>query len=152
MSQPQWQLAQINIARMRAPLDDPTMVGFVSRLDAINALAEASPGFVWRFQGEAGNATYLRPYDDDRIIINMSVWESVDALRAYVYQADHAAVMRQRKDWFEKFDGPYLALWWVPFGHRPGIDEAKVRLDHLRLHGPSAWAFTVRETFAPEAA
>ena len=152
MAQPPWHLAQINIARMRAPLDDPTMAGFVSRLDAVNAPADASPGFIWRFQGDAGNATYLRPYDDHRIIVNMSVWGSVEALRGYVYQADHAAVMRQRKDWFERFEGPYLALWWVPAGHRPGIDEAKARLEHLRLHGPSAWAFTFRETFAPETA
>ncbi len=143
-------LAQVNIGRIREPLESPSMAGFVDRLDEINALAERSPGFVWRLQTDAGNATYLRPYDDDRILVNMSVWESAEALRAYVYQGGHAEVLRQRREWFEKFEGVFLALWWVPAGHRPSVDEAKKRLAHLAEHGPSPFAFTFREPFPPD--
>src|SRR5262245_36030647 len=145
-------LAQVNIARMKAPLDSPTLAGFVARLDEINALADGSPGFVWRLQTGEGNATYLRPYDDDRILFNMSVWESVEALKAYVYGSAHREVLRQRHDWFEKFDGIYAALWWVPEGHRPSIDEARKRLAHLAANGATSFAFTFKETFPPDAA
>jgi heme-degrading monooxygenase HmoA len=145
-------LAQVNIARMKAPLDSPAMAGFVSRLDEINALADGSPGFVWRLQTDAGNATYLRPYDDERIIVNVSVWESVDALRAYVYHSRHIEVLRQRHEWFEKLEGMYLALWWVPAGHRPSVDEAKKRLAHLAEQGPTPFAFTFRALFPPDEA
>ena len=103
-------IAQVNIARVKAPLDDPQMAGFVARLDDINALADRSPGFVWRLQTSEGNATYLRPYDDDRILLNMSVWETVAALKHYVYRTVHAEVMRQRQQWFEKFRGKFIAL------------------------------------------
>ena len=114
-----YHIAQVNIGRMRAALEDPVMAGFVERLEEINALADRSPGFVWRLQTEAGNATYLRPYDDDRILFNFSIWESVEALRAYVYKTAHAELLRQRRDWFEQFSGAYLALWWVPHRQRP---------------------------------
>src|SRR5215475_9227744 len=124
-------LAQVNIARMLAPLEEPVMAGFVARLDEINALADRSPGFVWRLQTEAGNATYLRPYDDDRILFNLSVWESIEALRDYVYGSAHRELLRQRAEWFTRFDRMFLALWWVPAGHRPSVDEAKKRLAHL---------------------
>jgi len=117
-----YHIAQVNIGRIRASLDDPIMAGFVARLDEINALADRSAGFVWRLQASEGNATYLRPYDDDQILINMSVWETVDALKHYVYRSVHAEPLRQRHEWFEKFAGAYLALWWVPAGHIPGID------------------------------
>ena len=137
-------IAQVNIARMRTPLDDPAMADFVARLDEINALADRSPGFVWRLQTETGNATYLRPYDDDRILFNMSVWETIDALRAYVYKTAHVELLRDRAKWFDKFEGAYVALWWVPRGHVPGIDEAKARLAHLEKHGPSPFAFTLK--------
>ena len=140
-------IAQVNIGRMRAPLEDPVMAGFVARLDEINALADRSPGFVWRLKTEAGNATYLRPYDDDRILFNMSVWESIEQLKRYVYYTAHVEVLKRRHDWFEKFAGAYTALWWVPQGHRPGIDEAKKRLAHLDAHGPSAFAFTFKHPF-----
>jgi hypothetical protein len=123
-----YHVAQVNIGRIKAPLDDPIMSGFVARLDEINALADHSPGFVWRLQTSAGNATYFRPYGDDRVLMNMSVWESVEPLRHYVYRTAHAELLRQRGDWFEKFAGVYAALWWVPIGHVPGIDEAKKRL------------------------
>src|SRR5437899_10140145 len=98
-------IAQVNIGRMKAALEDPVMAGFVARLDEINALADRSPGFVWRLQTPAGNATYLRPYDDDRILFNMSVWETVEALKQYVYRSVHAELLRQRQQWFEKFAG-----------------------------------------------
>src|SRR5690348_17444655 len=99
-------------------MDGPVMAGFAARLDEINALAERSPGFVWRLQTEAGNATYLRPYqEDDTILINMSVWESVETLKQYVYRTAHAELLRDRHQWFEKLDRVYTALWWVPAGH-----------------------------------
>lgn len=142
-------LAQVNIARLRAPLDDPVVAGFVARLAEINALADHSPGFIWRLQTEVGNATYLRPYDDDRILFNLSLWESIEQLQAYVYRSAHREVMRQRREWFEKFEGMYLALWWVEAGHVPTIAEAKQRLEHLQEHGERAEAFTFRRTFPP---
>lgn len=146
-------LAQVNIGRIRGPLDGPVMVGFVERLEEINALADRSPGFVWRLQTDEGNATYFRPYaHDDRILLNMSVWESVEALKHYVYRTMHAELLRQRHEWFERFAGVYMALWWVPAGHRPGIDEAKKRLAHLEKHGPTQYAFTFKQVFPPDEA
>lgn len=142
-------VAQVNIGRIRAELSDPIMAGFVNRLEEINALADSSPGFVWRLQEREGNATYLRPYDDDRTLMNMSVWESVETLRNYVFKTAHVELLRQRQAWFEKFAGSYTALWWVPVGHLPGIDEAKKRLAHLEAHGPSEFAFTFAEVFPP---
>jgi hypothetical protein len=144
-----WHLTQVNIARMVAPLDSPVMAGFVARLDELNQLADRSPGFVWRFQSDSGNATYLRPYDDDRIIFNLSVWESADHLKAYVYRTAHADMIRQRAQWFESSDQSPLALWWIPAGTLPTVDEAKARLAHLRQHGPSAHAFGFRQVFPP---
>jgi hypothetical protein len=145
-----YQIAQVNIARMKEPLDSPVMADFVGRLAEINALADASPGFVWRLQTEEGDATYLRPYEDDRILFNLSVWESVDALKHYVYRTAHAELLRDRRSWFEHFAGSYVALWWVPAGHIPGIDEAKKRLAHLEEHGPSQFAFTFKTVHAPD--
>lgn len=126
------------------------MAGFVARLDEINALADRSPGFVWRLQTTEGNATYFRPYDDDRILVNMSVWESVEALRDYVYGSAHKELLRQRHEWFEQFEGVYMALWWVPEGHRPSIDEMKKRLARLEAEGPTPFAFTFRKVFPPD--
>lgn len=140
-------IAQVNIARMNAPLDDPVMAGFVARLEEINALADRSPGFVWRLQTFEGNATYLRPYDDDRILFNLSVWESIEHLQQYVYRSAHAELLWQRHEWFEKFTAAYITLWWVPAGHIPGVDEAKKRLAHLDTHGPTPFAFTFKKTF-----
>ncbi|MEP6768948.1 MAG: DUF3291 domain-containing protein [Acidobacteriota bacterium] len=144
-------LAQVNIARMRAPLEDVVMSGFVARLDEINALADRSLGFVWRLQTPEGNATYLRPYDDDRILFNLSVWKSVEDLKNYTYRTVHAEMLRDRREWFEKFDSPAVALWWIPGGHVPSVDEAKKRLDHLRENGPAPFAFTFRVLFPPDA-
>ena len=145
-------LAQVNIARMKAPLESPVMAGFVARLDEINALADGSPGFVWRLQTGEGNATYLRPYDDDRILFNLSVWESIEHLRAYVYGSAHVEVLRNRHEWFTKFESAYLALWWVPAGHHPSVDEAKKRLARLSEYGPTPFAFTFKVTFPPDPA
>ncbi|HYR28457.1 MAG TPA: DUF3291 domain-containing protein [Thermoanaerobaculia bacterium] len=147
---PEFHLAQINIATMREPLDSPVMEGFVSRLAEINALADTAEGFVWRLQTPEGDATYLRPYDDDRILVNLSVWKSVDALKSYVYRTAHAELLRDRRQWFEQFKGAYLAMWWVPAGHLPGVDEAKKRLEHLSVHGPSQFAFNFKSLFAPD--
>jgi heme-degrading monooxygenase HmoA len=141
-------LAQVNIGRIRAATpDDPSMIGFMSRLDEINALADRAPGFVWRLQGESGDNTYLRPYEDERLLLNMSVWESVEHLRAFTYETVHADVLRQRREWFEKFEGAMLALWWIPVGHVPTVAEAKERLAHLEQHGPTPVAFTFKNIF-----
>ncbi|MBY0491680.1 MAG: DUF3291 domain-containing protein [Gemmatimonadaceae bacterium] len=142
-----FQLAQLNIGRLLAPLEAPEIADFVAALDAINALADAAPGFVWRFQTESGDATAVRPYDDDRIIVNFSVWDSMDALHQYVYRSGHAEVLARRREWFTRMTDAFLVLWWVPAGHRPSPEEAVARLEHLRQHGPSAHAFTFKQPF-----
>lgn len=144
-----WHLAQVNIARALAPLDSPVMAGFVARIAEINTLAEGSPGYVWRFQDDTGNALYTRPYDDPNMLFNLSVWESPDHLKAYVYRSRHVEVMRQKQQWFEHTEEAILALWWIPAGTIPTVAEAKARLEHLRKHGSSAHAFGFREIFPP---
>ena len=141
------QLAQVNIGRVRGQMTDPIMAEFVAQLPAINALADRSPGFVWRLQTEDGDATAFRPYDDPTILINMSVWTDLVSLRNYVYRSAHAPVMRRRREWFERLERVYVALWWVPAGHRPSIAEAVERLAHLEAHGPTPYAFSFREPF-----
>jgi hypothetical protein len=150
MTPSQWHLAQVNIGRARGAITDPVMQEFVAQLPEINALAEQTPGFVWRLQTEDGNATAIRPYADDSILINMSVWTDLDALRTYVFRSAHAAVMRRRREWFERFEGIYAAIWWVPAGHRPSIEEAVSRLAHLEAHGPTSHAFSFTQPFDPE--
>ena len=140
-------LAQLNVARVLAPLDSPVMADFVAQLGEINALADAAPGFVWRLQTEDGDATAVRPYGDE-IIVNMSVWESLEALRAYVYRGGHVEVMRRRREWFSRLAESYLVLWWVPAGHRPTVPEAVARLEALRRDGPTPHAFTFHTAFA----
>lgn len=149
MSSTAYHIAQVNIARMLAPLDDPQLAGFVSLLAEINALADLAPGFVWRLQTENGDATSLRPYADDRILFNLSVWESPEAWHAFVFRGDHVRIMRRRLSWFERPQGAYSAMWWVPAGHIPGIEEAKARLEFLRAHGESAHAFSYARRFPP---
>ena len=144
---PAYHLAQINIARMLAPIDDPLMAEFVAQLAPVNALADQSPGFVWRLQSESGDATSIKVYDDDLIIVNLTVWESPEALHEFVYKSDHSGVLRDRKRWFQKFDGPYYALWWIPAGQLPSIEESRQRLEHLRQHGDSAYAFSFKHLF-----
>jgi Domain of unknown function (DUF3291) len=146
---PQYELAQMNVARLKAPLDSPQLADFVGNLDRINAIADSSPGFVWRLQDESGNATALHPMGED-MIINMSVWKDIQSLQSFVYRSDHVGVMRRRREWFEKMD-VYLVLWWVPLGHRPTEDEGIARLDRLRSQGPSVEAFTFGTLFpAPD--
>lgn len=144
-----WHLAQVNIARIVAPLDSPTMADFMAALDGVNALAEASPGFVWRLKGEGGNATDLRTDEGADVIVNMSVWASVEALFEFVYRSAHTRVMVRRREWFQKPDQAYQVLWWVPAGHRPTVEEALARLDHLRQHGPTPHAFTFKQHYPP---
>ena len=144
-------LAQINVGRLRAPTDDPLVAEFMSALDEINALAERSPGFVWRFQTEDGNATAVRPYEDESILINMSVWESIETLGDYVYRTDHAAYLRRRREWFERLKEVIVALWWIPAGSHPTVSEGIERLEHLRMNGPTPRAFTFRHPFSPTA-
>jgi hypothetical protein len=141
-------LAQLNVGRLVAPTDSPQVAEFMDALDPINALADTSPGFLWRFQTEAGNATDERPFDDDELmIVNFSTWESVEALGDYVYRTAHTEFLRRRREGFDRLDDIAVVLWWVPVGHRPGIDEAIDRLDHLRRHGPTPHAFTFRHRF-----
>lgn len=144
-----WHLAQANIARTRAPLDDPIMHGFVSQLAEINALADRSSGFIWRLETAEGDATAIRAFDDERILFNMSVWDSIEALHAYVYQSHHVDALRARRQWFEPIGRPTLVLWWIPAGHLPSIAEAKARLTILERRGPCAEAFTFREPVPP---
>jgi len=150
---PHYYLAQVNIARALAPLDDPIMQGFVEQLDHVNHLAESSAGFIWRLQSDEGDATAIAYSDDERVIVNMSVWESIESLEKFAYSGDHLAVLRQKKNWFEKPTAPILALWWIPVGTEPTIDDAKAALQSLQERGPSAQAFTFAKRFpAPEPA
>jgi hypothetical protein len=144
-----FQLAQLNIGRLAAPLTSPQLQGFVDALDPINALADAAPGFVWRLQTEDGDATAVRAYDDDLLIVNMSVWESLESLADFVYRSDHQQVMRGRRQWFDRMVEAYMVLWWIPAGHRPAVDEATDRLARLRANGPTPEAFTFRVPFPP---
>ncbi|MBZ0292522.1 MAG: DUF3291 domain-containing protein [Anaerolineae bacterium] len=151
MSEQRYHVAQFNIARMRGEITDPVMAEFVANLDAINSAGEQAPGFVWRFKTDEGHSTSVRMYDDTYLIINMSVWESVDALFDFTYYSAHVELFRKRRDWFEKMDIPYLVLWWVPAGHEPTPEEGKARLEHLQAHGPSSYAFTFKQRFGVEA-
>jgi len=139
-------LAQLNIAILKEPLDSPLLADFVANLDRINALAESSPGYIWRLQTEEGNATAFRPLGENTIM-NMSVWKDLESLQQYVYKSAHTEVMRRRKEWFEHMSEAFLVLWWIPYDHRPTINEAIEKLEYLRQHGPSASAFTFRNPF-----
>ena len=140
-------LAQFNMARGRAPLEDPLLADFVDLLDEINALADRSPGFVWRLQSESGNAADFEVGGDPQIIANMSVWEGPDALFDYVYKSGHIRVLSRRKEWFERSDTPSMVLWWIPVGTVPTLDDGLERLAHLTRYGPSARAFTFKTRF-----
>lgn len=143
-----YELAQLNIALMKEPLESPGMADFVANLERINALAERSPGFVWRLETDDGDATALRPLGDSTLV-NMSVWENVAALNHYVYKSAHVEIMRRRKEWFERMHEASMVLWWVPKGHRPSIAQAIERLQLLREQGPTQDAFTFRHAFPP---
>lgn len=144
-----YELAQVNIGRILAPMDSPELADFVALLDPVNAVADRSPGFVWRLQTEDGNATAMRVFDDHWLIVNMSTWQSPDALLEYVYGPMHKMVLRRRREWFARVAEAMTALWWVPAGHRPSVREAEDRLVLLRANGPTPEAFTLRDTFPP---
>lgn len=145
-SMARYELAQLNIAQMRTPIDAPGMADFVANLDRINALAEAAPGFVWRLQSDDGNATAFRPFGDSTLV-NLSVWANVEALNEYVYKSAHVEIMKRRKEWFDRMQDAYMVLWWVPAGHHPDEAEAMQRLQTLRAMGPTERAFTFKQNF-----
>ena len=142
-------LAQINIGRILGAMDSPVMADFAANLDRINSLAENSPGFVWRLKDDTNNATSFKFFDDDFMIVNMSVWKSIDALFNYVYKSDHLEVFKRRSEWFEKMPVMHMAMWYLPAGHTPSVDEAMVRLQYLRKHGDTPYAFSFRKKFRP---
>lgn len=146
----QYHLAQVNIARMLAPLTDPIMADFVNNLDRINALADAAAGFVWRLQTEDGDATALRVFEDDRLIVNMSVWTSIEALFDYTYKTDHIAVFRRRKDWFSRLEGHHVVMWWLPAESLPTPEMAREKLAYADQHGITPLAFDFRQRFTAE--
>lgn len=150
-------LAQVNVARLRAPLESPVLAEFVAALDPVNAAADAAPGFVWRLQTEDGNATAIRAFEGDAagsagVIVNLSVWESAEALAAFVYSDAHRQVLRRRREWFQPMTEAYTALWWIPRDTVPTTAEAEDRVRHLRAHGPTPHAFTLRVPFPPPGA
>ncbi len=144
-------IAQINVGRLLYPLDDPRVADFVDNLDRINALAEASPGFVWRLKDETGNATQISAFDDPTILLNMSVWTSLETLYEFVYRSLHRRFVQRRKEWFDLFGATYMALWWIGEGTIPELIDGRRRLAHLERYGPTAYAFTFRKPFAPTA-
>ena len=142
-----YHLAQLNIGRVLGTMDSEIMYGFASRLDEINALADTAEGFVWRLQTEEGNATSIHVFDDDMLLINMSVWESIEALHNYAYKTDHAELLRDRKQWFSQLGRPHMVLWWIEAGHIPTTDEAKTKLELLTQHGATPLAFNFTKRF-----
>lgn len=146
---PAYELAQLNIGIIKGPMDSPVMADFAAGLARINALAERSPGYLWRLQTEDGDATAIRPFENPNLLLNMSVWRDVDSLRRYVYHSEHVELMRRRREFFERLPQAFLVLWWVPRGHRPTIGEAMARLEMLRERGAGPGAFTFREAWPP---
>ena len=144
-----YQLAQINIADSRGPRDSQIMKGFMDRLDEINRIADTAPGFVWRLQTEEGDATSIQAFDDPLMLINVSVWQDIESLKNFVYKSLHVELIQDRDAWFTKMQEPHQALWWIPQGHIPSVEEAKEKLLHLRAHGPSEQAFTFSKSFEP---
>jgi hypothetical protein len=143
-------LAQLNVGRLRAPMNDPLIDDFRVNLERINTLAERSPGYIWRLQDDSGNATSIKPFNDDLEIINLTVWSSVDALAEFTYRSGHVEFLRRRRQFFEAPSQPILCLWWIPEGTVPSVGEAIARLEHLRTHGPTQIAFTFQQRFDPD--
>ncbi|MDQ8702127.1 DUF3291 domain-containing protein [Streptomyces sp. LHD-70] len=144
-----YELAQVNIARLKYPLDAPELKDFVDALDPVNAVADAADGFVWRLQSDSGNATDVPVFGESWLIVNMSVWRDTDALTAFMYQGQHRELLSRRSEWFERVAEAMTTLWWVPAGHRPTVAEAEERLLRLRAEGPTPYAFTLRTAFPP---
>jgi Domain of unknown function (DUF3291) len=149
MAVAQWELAQLNIGTTVAPLDSERLAGFTAALEPINAIADEAPGFVWRLQDEDGDATSYRAFGDNDVLVNMSVWTSIEALGDFVFRSAHVEIMRQRRKWFVPMTAAFTVLWWVPAGHCPTIAEAEAKLLALRATGPTPAAFTFREQFPP---
>jgi hypothetical protein len=146
----EFHLAQLNIAKMLAPIDSPVMADFVANLDRINAIAESSMGFIWRLKGDNENATAIRVFEDDFLIINMSVWKDLNSLHKYVYKSDHVDIYKRRKEWFSKMTEMHMALWYVPAGHQPSPIEAREKLEFLQQHGETPTAFSFRKNFSAD--
>ena len=145
----QFQLAQINVAKMKGVnIDDPVMKEFTDNLDTVNALAEISEGFVWRLKEESNNATGLNPYQDPTIIINISVWRDIPSLQQFTYRSFHAEFLKRRREWFLNYGKVYMAMWWVPIGEFPTIEQAMDRLEHFTRNGPSQYAFSFKNHFS----
>ena len=142
-----WHLAQVNVGRLIAAMPDPRVAPFFEALDRVNALADVSPGFVWRLQDDSGNATAIQYSPDPLLAINMSVWTDADALFAFVYRSAHAPEMARRREYFSRYDGAYQALWWIRAGTTPTVNDALSRLWLLDRFGPSAQAFTFKARF-----
>lgn len=146
----EYQLAQINIARMKGVnIDDPIMQEFVDNLDKVNELAEVSEGFVWRLKDESNNATGINPYSDEQILVNVSVWESIETLEKFTYKTFHTDFLKRRKEWFEAFGKAYYALWWIKKGEFPSIEEAVEKLDYLQKNGASKAVFDFKKRYSP---
>lgn len=146
--QQKYYLAQINIALMKAPLEDPIMSEFAAALEDVNAVAEKSPGFVWRLKTLSGNATDIRAYPDPQILVNVSVWQSVEELKVYVYKSLHGDFFIRRRNWFKKYQGEHFAMWWIPAGHLPTVEEGKAKLEHLESYGDSPDSFTFAKPYS----
>ncbi|OEJ25031.1 hypothetical protein AR457_11725 [Streptomyces agglomeratus] len=146
---PAYELAQVNISRLKFPLDSPELKDFVDALDPVNAAADSANGFVWRLQSDGGDATDLRIFGDDWLIVNMSVWRDTDALTAFMYQGRHRELLGRRNEWFERVKEAMTALWWVEAGRRPTVADAEKALVRLREQGPTPDAFTLRTPFPP---
>lgn len=147
-----WHLAQLNVGRLVAPTTAPELAEFMTALAPINAIADRAAGFVWRLQADVGDATTIHAFDDELLLLNMSVWESIETLRAFTYSSAHTAYLGRRREWFEKMALAHMVLWWVPAGHIPSVEEAIGRLELLRRDGPTPAAFTFRSPFTPQQA
>jgi hypothetical protein len=145
-----YELAQVNVARLRAPLDSPVLGGFVAVVDPIGRLAEQSPGFVWRLVAGEGHGVVTRVDQDAVLVVNVSVWRSYEALHAFAYRSAHGALVRRRTEWFLPVCQPSTALWWVSAGHRPDAEDALRHLALLRRYGPSSTSFSLRQRFTPD--
>lgn len=148
----EWELAQFNLARAVDTLESPALAGFVAELKRLNELADVSAGFVWRYEGHSADEPAAAADNDPQMLLNLSVWRSVQALYDYTYRGDHARQIARRKEWFEQTREPRLVLWWVPAGRRPTLQEGLARLQELRTRGPTSRAFTFKQRFpAPDA-
>ena len=150
-SKQHYHIAQLNIGRIVAPLNDPIMADFANNLNQINQLGANTPGFVWQLLSDEGDSTAFRILNDDSLFVNFTVWETIDALFDFAYKSQHVEFFRRRREWFTKMeDLPVLTLWWIPANHTPTLEEAQEKLLYHREHGPTPLAFTFKERFTPD--